>query len=957
MSTKLTSRSAPALVGRDAELAALVDVLGRAPAVVIVEGDAGVGKTRLVSEAPTHGELASRRFVVGSCRPIRDPFPLGPVLEAVRELAGELSRARLSPVTGALRPLLPELADVLPPPPPPLDDRAAERHRVFRAVADLLGSVSSAIVVLEDLHWADEQTIDLLRYLLASPPPGLSLVLTFRADEADTGVRALTARLPASVASTHIVLAPMDEEQTGALAAGILGLDRVPSEFAARLCERASGLPLAIEQLLALLVDRGVLTDGGRLSGQMLDDLGVPYAFRNYVLDRVSRLPDGTREVLEVAAVLARPATEELIVRVVGRRRAEVRAGLTRALHSGLLVEQGDAIGFRHALAAQAVHGSIPGPRRRQWHERAAAALAGEASTPLGRVAHHLKEAGRTAEWTAVAERAADQAVELGHDDAAVGLLEDLLRHAPLGPDQRGRIAVKLGNAALQALHCTEELATLLSEALQEDLPRAVRGELRLALVQLFDRLGTDVGRQRALLEVAVEELRDRPELMAHAMLALSLPVVPGLPLDEHTRWLRRVLETLPTVDDPAAQVFLLGKVAMVQVVVGDPQWRELTDRILAMTGGTPRHRREVTAFCSAGVEVCYAGHLATAQQLLTAALEGATATGSGHLQLRARSALALLRYCQGAWDALAGEAESLIDQLADYAPSRADVEVVAGCLAFARGDLDQAAERLGGIVRRLEQRGAFDLLPLPASALIRLAVSRGDTAGALATVRRLRTAMESVPFEVSAARALPAMTEAMVSGELLTEARTLVASWPRKLRGLAAPLACAALPHARGLLDAGEKRWPAAARNLGEAARQYDRLGCAYEAAQAREQAAVALMRCGDRTAAGTELRAAIRTFQRLQANRDLDRASRFAREHAVPVPARHRGGHRGYGASLSPRERQVARLVAAGHTNKEIAVELFLSPETVKTHVQSVMRKLGVRSRVAVARRLLEQ
>src|SRR5690606_35947572 len=147
-----------------------------------------------------------------------------------------------------------------------------------------------------------------------------------------------------------------------------------------------------------------------------------------------------------------------------------------------------------------------------------------------------------------------------------------------------------------------------------EDLPRAVRGELRLAHVQQFDRLGTDVCRQRAFLEVAVDELRDRPELMAHAVLALSQPVDPRLPLDEHTRWLRRVLETLPTVDDPAAQVFLLGKGAMVQVVVGDPQWRELTDRILAMTGETPRHRREVTAFCSAGVEVCYAGHLATAQ-------------------------------------------------------------------------------------------------------------------------------------------------------------------------------------------------------------------------------------------------------------------------------------------------------------------------------------------------------
>ncbi|WP_433376721.1 AAA family ATPase [Streptosporangium sp. CA-115845] len=266
----------PILVGRDMELRRLLAAVRRPPAVVMIEGEAGIGKTRLVGELAAEDELRDRPPLVGGCAQIREPFPLGPVVEALRGAAGRFPAVGLSPVTGALHPLLPELAAVLPAAPSPLDAPAGLRHRVFRGLTELLGALGQVVLVLEDLHWADEQTIEFLGYLLADPPPGLGLVLTFRGEEAGPGLRALTARLRPELTHTHLVLAPLDAAHTNELTASILGTAQVSEEFAAYLCERTSGLPYAIQELVALLRARGTLVQrGARWARKTLDDLGA----------------------------------------------------------------------------------------------------------------------------------------------------------------------------------------------------------------------------------------------------------------------------------------------------------------------------------------------------------------------------------------------------------------------------------------------------------------------------------------------------------------------------------------------------------------------------------------------------------------------------------------------------------------------------------------------------------
>lgn len=564
----------PTLVGRAAELELLASTLSAPPAVAVIEGEAGIGKTRLVTELSACREVADRRLVIGGCRPIREPLPLAPVIEALRGVVDDLVATRLSPVAGSLRPLLPEIADRLPERPEPLDDRLAERHRVFRGLSEVLASCGPLVLALEDLHWVDEHTRDFLGYLLGDLPPTLSLVLTFRREEADPSVRGLTAKLPASVARAHTMLAPLNFEQTGVLAAGILGSSHVSEEFARYLHERTSGLPFAIEELLALLRQRGLVPSQGRTwTRGAVEGLEVPRAIRDHVLERVSRLPREMRPVIETAAVLQQAASEHLVAAVSGRPRVEVSAGLSQAVDAGLLVEHGDAVRFRHVLAAQAVYGDIPGPRRRMLHDRAGMELDGMRPRPLGQIAHHLQQAGRLAEWTVAAERAADQAADLGHLDEAARLLEEVLRHAPLDTEQRGRLAVKLGRTAVETLPA-RDVVGLLSEALGQARSRTVRGELRFLMAVLLDQKRGDVARQRQLCAEAVEELDDRPELKAWAMVSLGIPMEQGVPLAEHAGWLRQALEILPEVGDRAVEVFVLGKAAMVLVGFGDPSWR-----------------------------------------------------------------------------------------------------------------------------------------------------------------------------------------------------------------------------------------------------------------------------------------------------------------------------------------------------------------------------------------------
>lgn len=942
------------MVGRDRELSTLAEAVNRAPSVAVIAGEAGIGKTRLVTELRADQRVEYRRFLVGACRQVRDPFPLGPVVEAIRQLAGPLADVRLSPLTGALRPLLPELSDMLPAAPEPIADRRAEQHRRFRTLAELLAATPTALV-LEDLHWADAQTYDFLRYLLADPPAELSLVLTYRDEEAAPAIRALSARPPHAVHHTRVTLSPLDPQATGALATAILGTDGVSGEFASYLCERASGLPFAIEELLALLRTRGSVAYGrGDRARRELEELDVPVGIRDQVLERVGQFDKDTREVLATAAVLRVPTPVAVLHAGCGLRPDRLPVAVEAALTGGMLAESGDRLGFRHVLAAEAVYASLPEIRRRQLHSSAADTLRTLDRPPWSQIAEHLHHAGRTDEWIAAAEQAAAQAIAAGHTAEAVRVLTAVLQETTLEVTRASRMAVTLAKAALDADH-GEDVPDLLERVLAlPGMDHDTRGELCLFTAIIDDKGRVDVGRQRELCREAVDHLGpDRADLRAWAMACLGIPVGADEPVSELRSWLQRALSELGEVADPAARIRLQGKVAMVLALFGDGQWRELTEQIAAFPpGGTAQHREAAWAYYTIAVESCLAGHHDSAGGLLDRALGRTPQWDSPTRHAALRSARALIDYCQGDWAGLPERVDRLVDELVDFAPARSDVELIAGCLGLARGNLTRTRSLLGRVLDGADDAG-LSHNGIVLDAWLRLELADGNIDDARSIVHRLLTGLEKQGMWAQLSRSLPAVIETLVRAGELDTGRGVLERADQELRQLDAPLAAATLRRSHGVLAAARGSWRPAADAYLAAAEQYHRRLCPYEAAQSLEQAAACQLQAGD-PAGQDSWRAALADYQRLEAAWDVNRTALLGRRFGLTPPLRHRGGRRGYGDQLSPREREVAQLMAAGRNNLEIAAELFLSRSTVEKHTIAVRRKLDARSREQVAERM---
>ena len=253
----------------------------------------------------------------------------------------------------------------------------------------------------------------------------------------------------------------------------------------------------------------------------------------------------------------------------------------------------------------------------------------------------------------------------------------------------------------MDTLYASAAIAPL-SQALEQSTSPQQRAELQFALALSLGQAGEDLDRQRRLLAAATPNLESRPDLLAWALIAMTIVSPPEVPKAEDMKWLNRALEALAGVDDPLLQVFVLGKAASWLVVAGDPAWRELADRVLHITNDMPRQRREANAYYSVGL-LAYAGHLPTAERLLTTGLQAAAAEDNRRTEMLLRSGLAVFHLFSGSWAGLREETAVLLRQLDEYGLGRVDVELVSGCLALARGDLDEAAGR------RSDRAGAGD--------------------------------------------------------------------------------------------------------------------------------------------------------------------------------------------------------------------------------------------------------
>lgn len=317
--------SVPLLIGREDELTRLGQVLTNTSALVLIEGEAGVGKSRLLDEFLSSPTGSVHSALTAVCPPLREPYTLGPIVDAVLTTGVDaLANLRLSGLAGALRPLFPEWAEHLPPAPEPAEDASASRHRVLRALAELLDKLGVDLLVVDDAQWSDDATREFLLFLAERDGPGPSLVVAYRPEDlvGDPWLLRLSGRRRPRRALLRLVLDPLDLSETAALASSMLANQQVSDEFAQHLHARTEGLPLAVEECVRLMARRGDLIrrDHGwkRLP---LDEIVVPPTVRDTVLEHASRLDVGTRSCCELPQSSPTPSLNAFCCRSANCRR------------------------------------------------------------------------------------------------------------------------------------------------------------------------------------------------------------------------------------------------------------------------------------------------------------------------------------------------------------------------------------------------------------------------------------------------------------------------------------------------------------------------------------------------------------------------------------------------------------------------------------------------------------
>jgi DNA-binding CsgD family transcriptional regulator len=986
--------SSPVLVGRSGQLMALEAALAQAgrggsPAVMI-GGEAGVGKSRLVREFAERARGAGARVLTGGCLELgADSVPFAPFIAVLRGLVRDLGAAGVAGLlpggsAGELARLLPELGE-----PAGTDDPGQARARLFEQVLILLERLAEAgrvVLVLEDMHWADRSSRDLLAFLIGNQQSaaGALIVVTFRSDDLDRAhpVRPLLAELDRLEWVTRMDLDRLRRQDTSRLVAQITG--RSPDDgLLAAVYRRAEGNPLFVEALLA---------DGTLVPG-------VPESLRDLLVAAVRRLPEPAQEVVRVASAGGGRVSHGLLAAVTGLDAAVLARVLRPAVAANVLLIDSGGYVFRHALIREAVHDELLPGELEQVHRRFAEAIGADPALvmpgrALGEQALHWyaandasramvsawRAAGQARRSLAYAEQLAmlsrvlelweqvpDAVQRVGADHVAV--LETAVETADLaGEKDQG---ISLAQAALREVDADAEpvRAALLFEArgqLKYHLGRDhYDGDLREA-VRLVPASPPSPARARVLEALAHRAVHQRgggrdPALRAAAEQAVAAARQAG---------------------DAAIEAAALTDLACAEPPGGN---LERIRALLAQARALASRAQAVETFLTAADAESDLLEGAGLHELAAAVAREGVAAAAGYGLSRTygtplASSLAEPLVSLGRWEEAAEAIEEAL--LLFPAPlNRTRLWRLAGDIALARGDLPAAAGYVALGRATLEDCRYADEYHLPMARLeADVSLAQGSPDGARSAVRDaldrfdvLRSPRYTWPLLVAGARACAAIT--VRDGTLLAEAAALCG----RLRALAGKLTAEGLAQqahqltftaetarATRVLAARAGGPPPLAGSLAgwdEAARAWEAASEPFPLAIALLRAAEAALGAGDRDGGSTRLRRAAGLARRAGARPLSDDIALLARRARVtlgqPADARGLAGQTPEldRMGLTARELEVLRLVAAGRSNRDIAGELFISAKTASVHVSSILGKLGVTSRgeaAAAAHRL---
>jgi ATP/maltotriose-dependent transcriptional regulator MalT len=962
------AREHDAFVGRAGELESLERVLDELnqgpPATIEVVGEPGIGKTRLLSELRARAELLGHLVLCGSASELERELPFSVFVHALDEYVESLDPDVLSTldhdVQAELAHVFPSLSAFGGGGAVALQHERYRSHRAVRKLLEQLAQERPLVLVLDDFHWADSASLELLGALLRRPPAAAVLIAV------SLRPRQMPERLAAALEQAHraAALRRIELDALTPLEARELVGETVDAAGAAALYDESGGNPFYLEQLA-----RSLERAGGRAAGPhgeiVLADIGVPAAVAAALCEELGVLSDGGRLVLEGAAVAGDPFEPELAAAAAATSEAAAVQAVDELLELDVVraTDVPRRFRFRHPLVRRAVYEATAGGWRLGAHERCAEALAARGVTAAA-LAHHVERSARQGDVAAVAvlRKAGEAAARLAPESAA-RWFGAALRLLPQRAPAQDRVELHLARAGALAAagHFTDS-----HEALQE--ATAIVPEQATALSTAVATACAGVERQLGRYEQAHARLERALRGLPEPASVESVELLIELTLNEFYRssyrtmhhWAERSVAEAKLLGDQSLTAAALAMPALAYAMTGPTESArsrraeaaarvdELSDDELAL--------RPDAASWLAAAEI-YLDLYAEADAHASRALPLARATGRGDPLFRLYPILPRVWYVRGKLAEAAELLEGAIEggRLLGSPPALAGNLFNRSVVALAVGDLDTAlatAEEGVELSRRLD--AGF----VTAWAAVRLAAVLVEIGQPARAVELLvgRAGGEELTFIPGGWRAYGL--------ELLTRC-WLALDRPKEARRAAGHAETGAKAAQLPLADAWNNRAAAAvALHSADTATAIDRalasadaaegVGAPIESGLSRTLAGRALAQAGQNDRAVAEL-------QRAAAALDACGALRYRDEAECELG---RLGHRTYRRtrpgktdgigidSLTERELQVAQLVVNRKTNPEIAAELFLSPKTVETHLRNIFRKISVTSRVELAR-----
>ncbi|MEW1776440.1 AAA family ATPase [Streptomyces sp. NPDC086777] len=919
------------LRGRGRELAAvraaLDTVRGGRGACVVVEGAAGVGKSRLLAELD---DMARRSgFDVVSVRADElDQYAAGAALQLALQPSDGTARAAAATDDQRLW-LLDSITDAL-------EDRAQR---------------APVAVLVDDAQWADAATLLVLRTLPRRLAASRILWVLAIRPEAERPTVARVREDLERLGARWLTLGPLSQEELQHIAADVLGAQ--PSPGLAGLLRGVAGNPfLAIELVRAFVDTDAVRVEAGVAS--LLHD-GIPVGFRRSVAARLDRLPEDAVRLLQVGSVLGREFDLGTAARMLGREVGSLLAGVEAALNAGLLSGDGPRLAFRHDLMRQAVHENLAPAVRVALHRQAADVLRGIGARSA-EVAWHVVLSGGPVD-----------------DDAVTSLTTAVRELSSSAPDAAADLAQQI--AGLLPPHDPRRIALLTDAAEHLGRTRRVHQALDLVDATLSDRLEP---LQEARLRLVAAEIHqatgDDAAAMTHLQQALALP---GLPADLRVRLLKTkatghvylgditaaeqtdigLVEASYRSEDPAVVVsamvfqsqtfFYRGRLARALELA-----EEATARSGTQTGVLHLRPPRIPALWLATV-LTATDRLAETGRVLREGQREAEAMGLGWSLPHWHASRACALFEQGALDDAAVEAEAslMVAEELEITQPTPQARSVLALVEIRRGDLARARDHL-----RAAEAGSGTSTqrfgPWVSLARACLADAEGRDAAAAAALDAGFADAEPAQLLAVPPSHWPWIVRTALRGEDVPVARAVSGA----LRTLAGQddsqrIIGAVRAHADGLLhhDRGA---------LESAVTGYRSTGRRLALAGVCEDLAGLLAASGDTASAISHLEEAGELASASGALRDHERITRNLRHFGVrtAAPRHHTSGTPGW-EGLTESERKLIPLVVEGLTNRAIADRLYVSVHTVNTHMKHIFAKLGINTRVELTRLAIER